>query len=160
MTKIPRQLAAGMPPKTAVPTARWVAASASVAMTSGSRPTMKAKEVIITMGKRRLAAVVAASPPSSQRSRHGTLLAFSHGELDDQSGVLGCEGDQHDDADLREQVVVEPAQPLRRHGVQQAGRYRQQRRDRDCRALVEGDEEQVGEQEGKGEDEAGLPGRR
>ena len=43
-----------------VPTARWVAAPAPEAMTSGTRPRMKANDVIMTARKRRLAAVVAA----------------------------------------------------------------------------------------------------
>ena len=50
---MPRNDAAIMPPNTAVPTARWVAAPAPVAITSGTRPRMKANDVIITARKRR-----------------------------------------------------------------------------------------------------------
>src|SRR5215203_1207083 len=69
--------AAIMPPNTAVPTARWVAAPAPEAMTSGTRPRMKAKDVIITARKRRPAAVVAALTMSlpCARSSKSTLPA-------------------------------------------------------------------------------------
>ena len=39
------------------------------------------------------------------------VLAPLLGELDDQDAVLGGERDQHDDADLGVDVVVEPADP-------------------------------------------------
>mgnify|MGYP007026932923 CR=1 FL=1 len=42
------------------------------------------------------------------------------GELDDEDGVFGCEADKHDEADLREDVVVEPAQPHAADGGKQA----------------------------------------
>ena len=83
-----------MPPNTAVPTARWVAAPAPEAITSGTRPRMKANDVIITARKRRLAAVVAAVDDVA------AACALGHRELDDQDGVLGGQRDQHDDADL------------------------------------------------------------
>ena len=60
MTKMPRHAAASIPPNTAVPTARCVAAPAPEAITRGTRPRMKAKEVIITARKRCPAALVAA----------------------------------------------------------------------------------------------------
>ena len=50
-----------MPPKTVVPTPRRLSMPAPCAKTSGTRPAMKAKLVIITARKRSLAPVVAAS---------------------------------------------------------------------------------------------------
>ena len=69
---------------------------------------MKANEVI-RIGRRRvlrrldrgLAAVLA-------------LLLGLLGELDDQDGVLGGQADQHDEADLRQDVDVHAAQQERR----------------------------------------------
>ena len=62
---MPRNDAAIMPPNTAVPTARWVAAPAPEAITSGTSPRMKANDVIMTARKRRLAALMAAATISS-----------------------------------------------------------------------------------------------
>src|SRR5882762_1793866 len=50
--KIPIELAASMPANTGVPTPRRLSCAAPVAMTSGSRPRMKAIEVIITARNR------------------------------------------------------------------------------------------------------------
>ena len=72
--------AAIMPPNTAVPTARWVAAPAPEAMTSGTRPRMKAKEVIMTARKRRPAAVVAAvtmSLPCARSSMANSMIRMA-----------------------------------------------------------------------------------
>ena len=63
--------AAIMPLKTDVPTARRLAAAMPTAVTSGTRPRMKAKLVIITGRKRWRAPTMAASAigmPSSRRS--------------------------------------------------------------------------------------------
>ena len=56
-----RKLAATIPPKTAVPTARIVAAPAPEAITSGTNPAMNAKDVIITARNLSLAASIAAA---------------------------------------------------------------------------------------------------
>jgi hypothetical protein len=66
------------------------------------------------------------------RRRSGTLRAprasvlalflFLPGELDDQHGVLRGEPDQHDEADLRDQVVVDPAEPDAEQRERQAHR--------------------------------------
>ena len=60
---------------------------------------MKAKEVI-RIGRRRSFA-----PSSAASMRPSALLVFHLGELDDEDGVLGRETDQHDEADLRVDVV-------------------------------------------------------
>ena len=83
-----------MPPNTGVPTARRLAAPAPSAITSGSRPRMKAKLVIITGRKRRRA-------PSTAASRIDLPCApLLDGELDDQDAVLGGQRHQHHEADL------------------------------------------------------------
>ena len=61
--------AASMPPNTGVPTARRLAAPAPAAITSGTRPRMKAKLVIITGRKRSRAPSIAASVIDRPRSR-------------------------------------------------------------------------------------------
>ena len=151
MTKIPRKLAAIMPPNTAVPTARTVAAPAPVVMMSGTSPAMKAKEVIITARKRSLAASMAAVDDVL------SLPPLLHGEFDDQDGVLGRERDEHHDADLGVDVVVEARDLERRHRAKQADRHREQGRHRNGPALVEPHEKEVCEEHGQRQDEAGLP---
>lgn len=77
---MPRNDAAIMPPNTAVPTARCVAAPAPPAITSGIRPQMKAKEVIITARKRSAAAVVAAvtmSWPLARSSMANSMIRMA-----------------------------------------------------------------------------------
>src|SRR5437899_8648914 len=74
MMKMPRQLAAIIPPNTAVPTALWVAAPAPVAITSGTRPNMEAKDVIITAQNLSAAASVAACTQKRQ-DQDGRRLA-------------------------------------------------------------------------------------
>jgi hypothetical protein len=69
MTKTPMAEAAIMPPNTAVPTARRLAAPAPTAMTSGSRPRMKAKLVISTGRMRSRAPFTAASSSGTPFSR-------------------------------------------------------------------------------------------
>ena len=57
-------VAVNMPPKTAVPMARWLADEAPEASTSGSTPSMKASEVIrIGRNRRRAASSVASTRP-------------------------------------------------------------------------------------------------
>ena len=67
--KMPISDAASMPPKTGVPTARRDAEAAPVAMISGTRPRMKATEVIITARKRKRAPSTAASRIGRPASR-------------------------------------------------------------------------------------------
>ena len=107
--------AAIMPPNTGVPTARRLAAPAPAAITSGSRPRMKAKLVIITGRKRSRAPSMA---ESGMRLAGAPLL---DGELDDQDAVLGRERDQHDQADLRVDVEGE-ARPAPRRRSRRARR--------------------------------------
>ena len=62
---------------------------------------MKASEVIRIGRSRVRAASTAASKP-----RHACIFRLL-GELDDQDGVLGRKTDQHDEADLDQDVAVE-----------------------------------------------------
>ena len=76
-------------------------------ITSGSTPMMKAIDVM-RMGRRRrrlasIAACARRAPGKLQLAR----------ELDDQDGVLGRQADQHDQADLREDVVVAAGETTR-----------------------------------------------
>ena len=98
-----------MPQNTAVPSAWRISAPGPVAITSGTTPRMKAKDVIRIGRSRRRQASTAASNGLVPVVVLGLL-----GELDDQDRVLGREADQHDEADLREDVVVHAAQPARR----------------------------------------------
>ncbi len=71
MKKIPTSDAASMPPKTGQPTAWRDSAAAPDAVISGTRPRMKAKDVIITARNRIRAPSAAASrsgTPASRRS--------------------------------------------------------------------------------------------
>ena len=90
-----------MPPNTGVPTLRRASCDGPTATTSGRRPRMNAKEVIITGRKRSRAPSVAAS--SSGMPSLAPLL----GEFHDQDAVLGRQPDQHDHADLRVEIERE-----------------------------------------------------
>jgi hypothetical protein len=72
---------------------------------------MNAKAVIRIGRKRSRAASSAASSALA-------LLVLHLRELDDQDGVLGREADQHDEADLHVDVVVEPEQPDAEEGAE------------------------------------------
>ena len=89
-----------MPENTATPIAWRISAPAPVEMTSGSTPMMKASDVIrIGRSRSRLASIAACdrrAPGEFQLAR----------ELDDQDRVLRRQADQHDQADLGEDVVV------------------------------------------------------
>ena len=106
---MPKTDAAIMPPNTGVPTARRLAAPAPCAMTSGNRPKMKAKLVIITGRKRSRAPSIAGVEDRL------AAVALLDRELDDQDAVLGGERDQHDEADLGIDVeaAARRAQPRR-----------------------------------------------
>src|SRR6202043_3440922 len=69
MTKTPMNEAKIMPPNTGVPTSRRASCEAPTATTRGSRPRMKANDVIITGRKRCLAPSVAASSNGTPCSR-------------------------------------------------------------------------------------------
>ena len=103
--KMPIELAASMPPNTAVPTSRRLICAAPVAMTSGSRPRMNAIDVIMTARKRICAPSAAASA-----MRHA-CLALLLGEFDDQNAVLRGERDQHDKADLGIKIERQTGEP-------------------------------------------------
>ena len=111
MTKMPRSEAAIMPPNTGVPTSRRASFEAPVAITSGTRPRMKANDVIITGRKRSRA------PSVGRLVQRDALLALLLGELDDQDAVLGREADQHDHADLRIEIERQAGQDDRHEGA-------------------------------------------
>ena len=77
------------------------------------------------------------------------------GELDDQDGVLGRQADQHHQADLREDVVVQLRQPDADDGGEQAHRHDQDDRQRQRPALVLRRQHQEDEHHGQREDELG-----
>ena len=84
-----------------MPSAWRTSAPAPLASISGTTPMMKAKEVIRIGRRRRRAACNTAD------DRVMALLVLQMlGELDDQDRVLAGEADEHDEADLREHVVV------------------------------------------------------
>ena len=64
--------------------------------------------------------------------------------------------DEHDQADLAIKIERQACPQNAGKGREHAGRYRQQHRDRDYPALVERDQEQIGEQDCQAEDHAGL----
>ena len=97
-----------MPENTAVPSDWRISAPGPVAIISGTTPRMKAKAVIRIGRSRSRQASTAAS------TADGAALLRLPGELDDQDGVLGGKADQHDQADLHQDIVVEPAQAPRR----------------------------------------------
>ena len=53
------------------------------------------------------------APVSAASAMLLAFFVFVLGELDDQDGVLGGEADQHDEADLRVDVVFKASQPER-----------------------------------------------
>ncbi len=111
---------------------------------------MNAKLVIITARKRSRA-------PTHRSVGDGhALLAPDLGEFDDQDAVLGGERNQHDETDLRIEIVVEPGDQQRQHGASDSDRNREEYGNRDGPALVEPDQEQECEQDGERQDHAGL----
>src|SRR5881409_2673103 len=69
------------------------------------------------------------------------LLLLLLGELDDEHGVLRGQPDQRDEADLRDEVVVQAAQPRAEERERQAHRCDQDDRERQRPALVLGSPE-------------------
>ena len=144
-----------MPKNTATPSAWRISAPAPLAKASGTTPKMKAKEVI-RIGRSR---VRPASEAASCRSRPVLQLALA-GELDDQDGVLRRQADQHDEADLGEDVVVHAAQVHAGHGGQDAHRHDQDHRERQGDALVERGQQQEDEHHRQREHQhAGVAGQ-
>jgi hypothetical protein len=75
-------------------------------------------------------------------------------EFHDQNGVLGCQPDQRDDADLRVDIVGIGAQPDGEQRSEETERQRQQDGERYRPALVQGGQEQEDQYPGETEDEA------
>ena len=112
---------ASMPPMTALPRICRESAPEPVAIASGTQPRMNANEVI-KMGRRRRRA------PSRAASCDGLVafLKLHARELDDQDRVLRRKTDQHDETDLRVNVVVHVAQLAER---QERAEHRHRRRE-------------------------------
>src|SRR5580704_16696753 len=85
-------------------------------------------------------------------------LALLLGELHDQDAILGGERDQHDQTDLTVKVEAESGHLDCDERSEHANDDGQQDRNRDRPALVQRDQEQVGEQDGQRQDDAGLAG--
>ncbi len=84
------------------------------------------------------------------------LFAFLLRELHDQDCVLRRKPDEHHHADLRIKIERQPAEQNRGEGPEHAHRHRKQNRHGDDPAFIQRDEEQIGEQECKTEDDARL----
>ena len=95
---MPNSVTPSMPLNTAVPSDRRISAPAPAATTSGTTPRMNANEVI-RIGRSRSRD---ASSVASNRGRPSWCSLL--GELDDQDRVLARQADQHDQADLHEDV--------------------------------------------------------
>ena len=85
---------------------------------------------------------------------HAVQLLRLLGELHDQDGVLGRQPDQHDQAHLRKNVVVEPPQVHAQERRQDAHGNDQDHRHRQGHALVERRQQQKGENHRHDEGEA------
>ena len=88
-----------MPEKTAMPITLRASAPAPDAVSSGTTPRMNAKAVIRIGRKRSLAAL------QRRFDERLPLVDLHLRELDDQNRVLRGQTDEHDQADLREDVV-------------------------------------------------------
>ena len=99
--------AAIIPPMTVEPRMRRATAPEPLANHNGIIPKINAKEVI-RIGRRRKRA------PSRVASSSGLPFSYSSlGEFNNQDGVLCGQSDEHDQSDLRVDIVFHPAQPKR-----------------------------------------------
>ena len=100
---------------------------------------------------------------SQTRRRDGGVVdAFPQRPLldrkgDDQNAVLGGERNQCDQADLRVDVETQPGQRDRDERAEYGDADRHQGRNRDIPALIKRDQKQIGEQNGKPEDNGRVP---
>ena len=130
-----------------MPIACRISAPAPLENTSGSTPRMKANEVM-RIGRSRM------RQASSAASTGGPALHVELArELDDQDRVLAGQADQHEEADLREDVVVALGEPHAGDGAEQAHRHDQDDRERQRPALVLRRQHQEHEQHAEREDE-------
>ena len=98
--KMPKSVTPSMPLKTAMPSERRISAPAPEATISGITPKMKASEVMrIGRSRKREASWVAAV-------RALALAVQLLGVFDDEDGILAGQRDEHDQADLHENVDV------------------------------------------------------
>ena len=109
--------AAIIPPITVEPRIRRATAPEPVANHNGKSPKMKAKEVIRIGRKRKRA------PSSAASSKRFAFFVFGLGEFDNQNGIFRGEADEHDQTDLRVDVIFHTAQ----HRVEESAEHRDRR---------------------------------
>ena len=144
----PKAVTPIIPKKTAVPSAWRSSAPAPVEVTSGSVPRMKAK-LVIRIGRKRIARRF-----HRRVDDRGPALLRLLGEFDDQDRVLRGQRDQHDQADLGQDVVVHAAQVHAEHRRQQGHRHDQDDRDRQGQAFELGGEDEEDEDDRQPEDDS------
>ena len=150
-----------MPKNTAVPSAWRISAPAPVAITSGSTPRMKAKRGHQDRPQARRAPL---RPRPRSGPRHAPRSACANSTI--RMAFLAAKPDQHDEADLRQDVDVHAAQQQPADRGQQAHRHDQDHRQRQRPAFVLRREQQEHEHHRGAEDEDGRccppasPGRR
>ena len=136
-----------MPANTAMPMACRISEPAPDEKTSGTTPMMNATDVISTGRSRTRHASRIAVRRSSP-----SLLALPR-ELDDQDRVLARQAGQHQEADLREHVVVAAGEPDAGDRREQRHRHDQDHAQRQRPALVLRREHDVDEQHAEREHE-------
>ena len=122
---------------------------APVASTSGSTPRMKTKEVI-RIGRNR---IVRRFDGRLEDALAGSSALAGH--LDDQDPILGGEGDQEDQSDLRCRCCSPGQAPAARDRAQQCQRHRQDDGPRRDPAFVLAGEDEIDQQNPQREDEVG-----
>src|ERR1700722_15447499 len=142
-----------MPENTATPMARRISAPAPCEVTSGTTPMMNAIEVIrIGRNRSRQASGTACQilSPCASRSRANSTMGMGFlyasppprfalaRELEEDNGVPAREPHEHDEADLREDIVVAAGDLHAEDCTQQAHRHDQDHHQRQAHALVHG----------------------
>ncbi len=150
MTKIPKTVAKAIPPKTAVPSATRLAAPAPVAKSSGMHPRMNEKR-----GHQDRSESQPARPAWPPRTALLPSWRNWLAELDDQDRVLGRQSDQQHESDLGVDVVVETAGQGQDRSAENGDRHREDHAKGQGPALVLCSEEEIDEDDGQSEDEAG-----
>ena len=150
-----RAVTPSMPANTAMPIAWRISAPAPVENTSGTTPMMNATDVISTGRSRtrqasRIARRARSSPSSSRCLANSTIrIAF-----------LQASAGQHQEADLREDVVVAAGEPHAGDRREQRHRHDQDHAERQRPALVLRRQHDVDEQHAQREDRAASCCRR
>ena len=111
---MPNSVTPSMPLNTAMPSDRRISAPAPAATISGTTPKMNANDVI-KIGRSR-----SRDASSSRLEARLAFLVQLPGELDDQDRVLARQPDEHDQADLHEDVHIAIRRQHAGHRTQQA----------------------------------------